>query len=472
MKLKKILAAVMVFAMAMSLLAGCGNGDSKTSGEADKEADSQTGGDSSGGTDTEPVELNFLYWADGTQKELIEKACASYEEETGVHINAEALPADETFETYILARKEAGNLPDVSYMGETEIMKYNEMGILSDIDDLFETGKIPDKLDAVTIRDQEGKIIGVGLSNQLVLLYYNKDMFDAADIDYPSADVSKAWSWEEFIEIAQKLTVDVNGKNATEDGFDPDRIQTYGIGFNCLCAFHQFWALNANGGGVVSADGKEFLWDSDKSIEGLQKLVDLVYKYHVASPALYTFNSSIGSVDATIGSGGYAMYTNGSWDLGNLSAIEGINVGVGVLPGMEKAVTMNCGAPMVVYNTSEHLEEAKAFYAYMIDPSKNMELLKSGAWLPNQADYYTDQTLIDEWTSELPEDARDTILSYSSTEGAIAQWPAYYVPAYNKMNTEYTKYIDQALGGEKSVRDVFAECMPTIKEMFESGTVE
>ena len=63
-------------------------------------------------------------------------------------------------------------------------------------------------------------------------------------------------------------------------------------------------------------------------------------------------------------------------------------------------------------------------------------------------------------------------MSYVSHEGSIAQWPAYYLPPYNKMNAEYTKYIDQALNGEKSVEEVYAECMPEIKRLYETGTVE
>ncbi|BCN30060.1 ABC transporter substrate-binding protein [Anaeromicropila herbilytica] len=459
--MKKVLAIVMILTMLVSLT-GCGKDKSVETNSNSKNTES--------GKKT--VELNFLYWADGVQKTLVENACKEYEKQTGVHIKAEALPADETFDSYIQTRMASNNLPDVSYMGEGDMMKYNEMGILADIDDLLSSGKIPKKLDAVTIKSPEGKTLGVGLSNQLVLLYYNKDMFDAAGIEYPPTKVEDAWTWDQFVEVAKKLTVDVNGKNATEDGFAPDKIQTYGIGFNCLCAFHQFWAMNANGGGVVSPDGKNFLWDTNESIEGLQNMVDLVYKYHVASPSLYTFNSAIGSVDATIGSGGYAMYTNGSWDLANLSAIDGVNVGVGVLPKMKNAVTMNCGAPMAIYNTSKHLKEAKDFYAYMVDPAKNLDLLKTGAWLPNEAGYYTDQALIDSWTTNLPKDAKETIISYSTTDGAIAQWPAYFVPAYNKMNTEYTKFIDKALSGEMSVKEAFDLCMPTIKTLFESGTVE
>jgi len=411
------------------------------------------------------ITLNFLYWADDAQKQLLTDACAAYEEANpGIIINAQALPADGTFDSYIQTRMESGELPDVSYMGESDIQKYDQMGILADISDMIESGLLPEKLSSITIHNAEGQIIGVGLSNQLMVLYYSKDKFDEAGIAYPPSNVADAWDWDTFVNMAKQLTIDINGKNATEEGFDPTKIVDYGLGFNCLREFHQFWALYANGGGVVNADGTEFLWDSEASIEGLQKIVDLMHVDYVAPQALYNWASDIGSVRDAI-NGGFAMFTNGSWDMANITDED--NIGVAVLPKMETAVTMNCGAPMVIYNTSKHLEEAKKFYAYMVDPAKNLPLIQSGAWLPNQADWYTDEDLLALWADGLPYGAKETILSYSNTEGAIAQWPAYYVMAYSDMSTVYEREIDNALMGNVTVAEAFANCMPEIKALFD-----
>lgn len=475
-KRKNFFILVLAFVLLISVFSGCGNSTESNEGSAAQSSPGtavESAADSTVSAPTEPVELSFLYWADEVQKKLIMDACTAYEQKTGVKIKAEALPADETFQAYIQTRKESGTLPDVSYAGEADLIKYDTMGILADISDLFTSGKISKKLDAVTVKSVDGKkILGVGLSNQLVLLYYNKDMFDKAGIAYPPSTVENAWSWDTFVENAKKLTIDTNGKNAAEEGFNPKKIKTYGLGFNCLMEFHQYWSLYANGGGVVSSDGKQFLWDSPKSIDGLQKIVDLMHKDHVASQALNSWQSAIGSVADALGGGGYAMYTNGSWDLANLPNIKGVNTGVGVLPKMEKAMTMNCGAPMVVYNSSKHINEAKDFYAYMVDPEKSLDLIKTGAWLPNEASWYTDQALLDKWTANLPKDAVEAICSYSNTAGSIAQWPAYYVLPYGKMNVEYAKYIDKALSGKQSVKDVYDECMPAIKKLYESNTVD
>ena len=64
-----------------------------------------------------------------------------------------------------------------------------------------------------------------------VTLLYNKDMFDELSIEYPPYTVENAWSWDKFVEVSQKLTLDSSGKNAADSGFDANNIKQYGIMF-------------------------------------------------------------------------------------------------------------------------------------------------------------------------------------------------------------------------------------------------
>jgi multiple sugar transport system substrate-binding protein len=69
-------------------------------------------------------------------------------------------------------------------------------------------------------------------------MYFRPDMFDEAGLTYPPqvyGDKYKMpdgtevdWNWETVTEVAKLLTVDVNGKNSTEDGFDPTQIVQVG----------------------------------------------------------------------------------------------------------------------------------------------------------------------------------------------------------------------------------------------------
>ncbi|MCC6259574.1 MAG: extracellular solute-binding protein [Anaerolineales bacterium] len=69
-------------------------------------------------------------------------------------------------------------------------------------------------------------------------MFYRPDMFDEAGLSYPPQvygeqytmpDGSKVdWNWETVTKIAKLLTVDENGKNATEEGFDRTKIVQVG----------------------------------------------------------------------------------------------------------------------------------------------------------------------------------------------------------------------------------------------------
>lgn len=41
-------------------------------------------------------------------------------------------------------------------------------------------------------------------------MFYNKDMFDAANVEYPPTNADEAWSWDEFVEVAKQLTLDTS----------------------------------------------------------------------------------------------------------------------------------------------------------------------------------------------------------------------------------------------------------------------
>jgi multiple sugar transport system substrate-binding protein len=69
-------------------------------------------------------------------------------------------------------------------------------------------------------------------------VYYQKKLFDEAGLAYPPAGYGEKykmpdgseveWSWETLTQVARLLTKDINGKNATEDGFDVSQIVQYG----------------------------------------------------------------------------------------------------------------------------------------------------------------------------------------------------------------------------------------------------
>jgi len=95
-------------------------------------------------------------------------------------------------------------------------------------------------------------------------ILYNTALFDAAGLAYPPAKYGDKytlngtqvdWSWDTLQKVAQMLTIDANGKNSTEDGFDKTKITQYGYTWNFEnqpSYWGSFWAS----GSYVAADGK------------------------------------------------------------------------------------------------------------------------------------------------------------------------------------------------------------------------
>jgi multiple sugar transport system substrate-binding protein len=81
---------------------------------------------------------------------------------------------------------------------------------------------------------REGHLVGMATGISPAVVFYNRDLFDAAGIPYPphsygelSAD-GIAWTVEEMETTALLLTLDSAGNNATQSDFDPLHIQQWG----------------------------------------------------------------------------------------------------------------------------------------------------------------------------------------------------------------------------------------------------
>ena len=90
----------------------------------------------------------------------------------------------------------------------------------------------------------DGKIAAFHTANETSVLFYRKDSFDEAGLEYPPATAQDAWTWDEFVEVAKKLTKDKNGNDATSPDFDPNNVDTFGINFSNYFAFY------SNGGSL------------------------------------------------------------------------------------------------------------------------------------------------------------------------------------------------------------------------------
>jgi multiple sugar transport system substrate-binding protein len=84
-------------------------------------------------------------------------------------------------------------------------------------------------------QDENGEQFGLPVKADISVIYYNRDLFDAAGIPYPPSRYGEPyadgeeWNIDKLEQIAMQLTLDGNGKNPTQPGFNAQDIAQWGF---------------------------------------------------------------------------------------------------------------------------------------------------------------------------------------------------------------------------------------------------
>ncbi|OUM97575.1 MAG: hypothetical protein A9Z00_09800 [Thermobacillus sp. ZCTH02-B1] len=465
------IAVWLLMASMLVAIAGCGStnrsGDEPASGTQNSRAASETANQSSGGKSDEKIHLRFTYWGSTYEKEVISKAIERFVNDTGISVEGIHIPSE--YETKLTTMIAANDAPDVGYLGPPMAYKWYEDGKLANIKELFMTdasSKEEDFIEGVIVR--KGDDI-VGLMNNLesYALFYNKDAFEEAGVELPPTKPEEAWTWEEFIEVAKKLTIDNNGRNALDPDFDPNNVRQYGFNMDIWSGPIEALLLR-NGTQYFPGKGDTTGINTPAFNQVLQNVADLMNVHHVM-PSRVTAKSMPAPAVA-LQSRRYAMVLDGQWVCNDFANIEGLNYGVGVIPKMTSTTAVYSGALGVIFSSSKHPEEAWQFLKYITDPEISLELFRDGLWMPNRKAYYTDEEKISLWASPGParvEGYRDVLVDPIVNDSEVTS--EVYVKNFGDINNILFPALDQAWTGKKTVDEVMAEIMPKLEPLLEGS---
>jgi len=133
----------------------------------------------------------------------------------------------------------AGNSPDI--IGPVGVEGLNTFADqLLDLKPLIQKNNYqssnvdPKIVDLLNSLGQNGATVGLPFAVYPSMIFYNQDAFDEAGLPYPPTKVGdpymgKPWDLDAIRSLAMKLTVDKNGKDPTEAGFDPSNIVQWGF---------------------------------------------------------------------------------------------------------------------------------------------------------------------------------------------------------------------------------------------------
>lgn len=272
---KKLIAIGLVTGLSVSVLAGCGGSQPDSNGK---------------------VELIMSVW-DSDQEPVMKELCEKYSEtHENVVIKTQLSPWSEYW-TKLEASATGSAAPDIITMNVLHVEEYADAGILMDLtdaeakSDLHINENFPQPLVEGYIVDD--RLYGIPKDFDTNAIFYNKELFDAANVAYPEDGMT----FEQFRAKCEEL------KDKLPKGVYPTAVNR-NSGQTTYNA-----SIYANGGYVLNADNTKSGWDNPKTIEAVQPWLDLVLDG--LSPTLEQMNDT--DPDSMFQGGRLAMYLSGNY---------------------------------------------------------------------------------------------------------------------------------------------------------------
>ncbi|MRR29907.1 extracellular solute-binding protein, partial [bacterium] len=329
------------------------------------------------GTGTDPEQLT-------AEQEVVDAFNAAHPD---IKLVTEIVTYESAFDT-LATELAAGNPPDiVGPMGVDGAESFH--GQWLDLTDLIAKNKYD-----LTQFDQgavnfyktggEGQL-GIPFGIYPSVMYYNKPLFDEAGLAYPPHKYGEAyimpdgtsleWNYDTVQKLAMILTVDANGKDATDPAFDAANIVQYGY----VPQYQDARAMGSyfGAGSLVAADGKTAQIPPEWAA-GWKWIYDGTWKYHFIPNQAVIDSPEMGAGDP-FGGGRVAMALTHTWYYSEI-ALE--NWDMGVVPSYNGKTTANFNADTFrIMKATKNPDAAFTVLKYLLDDA-SIKLLNTYGAMP------------------------------------------------------------------------------------------
>jgi multiple sugar transport system substrate-binding protein len=228
----------------------------------------------------------------------------------GTRVLIDYIPPADAIEQKLQVAVAGGDPPDLAFISASQYQALVVQKMVVSLEEYVRRDKTFKKDDYFPIwlkgLQFQGQQYALPFDPSVILLYYNRAMFDRAQL--PRLDPNKVPLWDELLEPARRLTVDRDGSDAARGGVDPQSLRQVGMAL----ASYVFWMLpRQNGQDIYTADGTQMALGQPAVREALQWLIDLRAKHKVAVPS----PAVNGVVPLTFESGTAGLYWQGLWNV-------------------------------------------------------------------------------------------------------------------------------------------------------------
>jgi len=314
------------------------------------------------------VEINFTMW--GAPEELaVWQAIVDDFHKANPNIRVKVNVSDwDSYWTKLNTLIAGGTPPDVFAMDAPLFLDWQSRGALLNLQPYIDAN--PGFLDGfypqtLTAYKTPNGYYGLPRDFQTIVLFYNKDMFDAAGVNYPNAD----WTYEDLLATAKKMTLDTDN-----DG----KIDQYGF-WSDTWDMELLWSsvIWAYGGEIINADHTKTLI-GEGSARDAWAFIDSLYKQGVMPTPTTSGEFGLDLFQ----SGMAAMTTIGHWAVPGYVQ-SGINFDVAFMPkGPAGRATSVNSAGFVIAKGCKHPDAAFAFINFALSEAGQKRLAELGFAIP------------------------------------------------------------------------------------------
>ena len=319
--------------------------------------------------------LIMLNWGNTEEERIANEAIARFNEEyPNVTVEMTMVPV-ESWSDYIqkwIIMSTSGETPDIISLGLEGAQMAVSNDLLMPLDDIVAADET---LSAKKGEYAESLLKGFsvddvlyGLPNgtQTMVVYYNKEMFDAAGVDYPQ----DGWTWDEFMETAKTMTSD----------------DVYGFGLSSsYFQLTPWWATND---ASPAEDGAPAL-NSENMVEAvtfLKQMVDEGVTPDPISSDVYTMFAS--KQLAMVGAGRWVLnsWQEAGFNNDNFDCVQ--------WPVNKREGSVYGGSAWCLGSATQQPELATALLKYMVATDTLTEVAAGGQQIPPTEGLATDHAIM------------------------------------------------------------------------------
>lgn len=384
--------------------------------------------------------ITWSFWGDPGELPPNDEVIAAFEAaHPDITIKKEHAPWSSYFDK-IQTEMAGGAAPDVMFL--TNVPSYAAKGVLEPLDARIAADSFPVQNFApgsLAIFSYDGETYGFPRDNDTTVLYYNKDLFDAAGIAYPD----DTWNWDKLRSAALALT--------KQD--DRGRSVQYGLALEKNK--YPMW-VNQDGGSVFDdpLHPTKFTMASPEGIAAIQFVADMILK-DKSVPSFDAMNQ-LGSTTELFSTGRVAMVMTNAARIPTFEQAS-FKWNVAPLPMGPTGIRANSlgGAGYVMSSSSKHKDAAWTFLKFVSGPEGQAIFAKSGLAVPAYISPETGEA----FASAGPEGV-DRSVFISETKNGVLN-PQF--PGWNEIEaTIVTPGLDLVWNGEQSAQDALTAMAPKV----------